>query len=181
MNPTNPNLPKTYHDRRDQPYRVRDAQPEDAAALVQLLNRVGHEEIYIADEAAPLSAEQEATIIGQRNPDLQCILVAEQNQAVAGSLEMIRGAMRKNRHTAIFGMALFPEFRRRGIGRGLLLSAEDWARQVGVEKISLAVFSSNQAAIRMYLSLGYVEEGRRQRQYRLHDQWTDEIWMARWL
>lgn len=174
-------LPKTYYDRTGQPYQVREAHPEDGSVLVDLLNRVGSEEIYIADERAQLTAEQESALIEQRNPDLQCILVAERQGEVAGSLEMIRGAMQKNRHTAIFGMALFASFRGRGIGRGLLQSAEDWALSVGVEKVSLSVFATNRQAIRLYQSLGYREEGRRRDQYRIRGALVDEVWMARWL
>lgn len=172
---------QTYHDRRQIPYLVRDARVEDAPALINLLNRVGQEEIYIADEKAQIPVEQEAAIIRHRNPEVQLILVAEQEGAIAGSLEMVRGVLKKNAHTAIFGMALHPEFRGRGIGRGLLGSAEQWARGVGVQKVSLAVFASNHAAIRLYAGLGYEEEGRRYRQYRILGEWVDEIWMARWL
>lgn len=179
--PRVPILPKTYYDRTGQPYQVRNARPEDGFMLVELLNRVGSEEIYIADEAAQLTAEQESTLIGQRNPDLQCILVAEREAQIVGSLEMIRGAMQKNRHTAIFGMALFAPFRGRGMGRGLLQSAEEWAFSVGVEKVSLTVFATNRQAIRLYQSLGYREEGRRRDQYRLRGVLVDEVWMARWL
>lgn len=173
--------PRTFQDRHGTPYRVRDARPEDGTVMVELLNRVGREQIYIADEGAQLTAEQEANLLGQKNPELQCILVAEQDGRIAGSLEMIRGALAKNRHTAVFGMALFEEFRGRGIGAGLLTAAEAWAKSVGVDKVSLAVFASNTAAIRLYERLGYAEEGRRRGQYRLNGQLVDEIWMARWL
>lgn len=170
-----------YRDRTGTPYRVRDARPEDAAALVALLDRVGHEDIYIADEAAQISAAQQAEILRRRDPRVQLVLVLEQQDVIVGSLEMIRGTFRKNRHTAIFGMALLPESRGRGLGEGLLRTAERWAQEAGVMKISLAVFSSNRAAIRLYERLGYQEEGRRLRQYLIAGQWVDEIWMARWL
>jgi len=170
-----------YYDRADNPYLVRTAGPDDAEALIRLLNLVGQEEIYIADEKAQLTVEQERTILQKQNPELQLVLMAVQEGQVAGSFEMVRGALQKNRHTAIFGMALFPECRGRGIGEGLIRSAELWAQQAGVQKVSLAVFSTNRAALRLYERLGYSEEGRRRRQYRWGEQWADEIWMARWL
>lgn len=172
---------KNFTDRQGAPYLVRDARPDDGPAMVELLNRVGQEQIYIADEKAQLSPEQEAQLIGQRNPTLQCILVAEQQGRVVGSIEMIRGAMKKNSHTAIFGMALFPDFRGRGLGQGLLQAAEEWAANTGVEKISLAVFATNEHAIRLYLNMGYQEEGRRLGQYRIQDALVDELWMAKWI
>lgn len=171
----------TWRDRQGRPYLVRPARPADGPMMVELLNRVGAEQVYIADDAASLTAEEESRLIERHNPDLQCILVAEQEQRLAGSLEMIRGAVSKNRHTALFGMALFPEFRGRQIGRGLLAVAEIWAESVGVEKISLAVFATNHQAQALYRALGYVEEGRRRGQYRILGQAVDEVWMAKWL
>ncbi len=174
-------ITETYRDREGTPYQVRDARPEDAAALVALLDRVGREEIYIADESAQISEAQQAEILRRLNPEVQLVLVLEQHHVIVGSLEMIRGTFRKNRHTAIFGMALLPESRGHGLGEGLLRTAERWAQDAGVMKISLAVFSSNRAAIRLYQRLGYQEEGRRLRQYLIAGKWVDEIWMARWL
>jgi RimJ/RimL family protein N-acetyltransferase len=36
----------------------------------------------------------------------------------------------------------------------------EWARQAGLRKLYLKVFSDNTRAIRLYESLGFVEEGR---------------------
>lgn len=173
--------PTVWQDRAGADYLVRMAEPRDAGALVALLNEVGREEIFIADEGSQLTEEQQARFLERLNPLQQCLLVAEQGGQTLGSLEMVRGTLQKNRHTATFGMALFPAARGRGIGRGLLLTAERWARQVGIQKISLAVFATNDVAIRLYQSLGYREEGRRFGQYRIRGQWVDEIWMAHWL
>lgn len=170
-----------YRDRAGQPYGVRDAEAGDASALIDLINQVGQEEIFIADERAMVTLEQQQAVIQHHDPAIQLILVACRNHHILGSLEMVRGTLRKNRHTAIFGMALSAEFRGFGIGRGLLSSGERWAKALGVEKISLAVFATNMRAIRLYQSLGYREEARRYGQYRLEGQLVDEIWMARWL
>ena len=61
-------LEKIYTDRQGRPYLVRDARRDDGTALVELLDRVGREQIYIADEFAQLTADQESQLIAQRNP-----------------------------------------------------------------------------------------------------------------
>lgn len=170
-----------FLDRQQQPYHVRDARPQDAATIIRILNRVAAEGLFIADEEAAFSVEQQAALIQHSDPKRQCLLVAEQAGEVAGTLEMVRGVLNKNQHTATFGMVLLPEYRHRALGEGLLRVAERWAQTVGIIKISLAVFSTNASAIRLYERLGYVEEGRRFRQYLVGGQWCDEIWMARWL
>ncbi len=168
-------------DRNGNVYRIRDAVPEDAPFIVEILTKVGQEGIYIANEGHYMSAEQQAQVLVRRDPEIHLILVAEQGSRIVGTLEMVRGIFQKNRHTANFGMALAPEGRGRGLGEGLLLAGHDWARQLAIQKICLSVFSSNQAAIRLYTRLGYEEEGRRKNQFLLNGSWADEILMACYL
>lgn len=168
-------------DRNGSVYRIRDAVPEDAPFIVDVLSQVGQEGIYIANEGVYMSAQQQAEVVAHRNPEIHLVLVAEQDFRIVGTLEMVRGVFKKNRHTANFGMALVPEGRGRGLGEGLLLAAHDWARQLGIQKICLSVFSSNRAAIRLYTRLGYAEEGRRKNQFLLFDAWVDEVLMAYYL
>ncbi|MCL6562027.1 MAG: GNAT family N-acetyltransferase [Firmicutes bacterium] len=159
---------------------VERAVPADAEGIVGVLAAVGAEGRYIANEGPIWSAEQQRQVILQADPHLQLILVVRAGSQVVGTLEMIRGAWHKNRHTATFGMALLPAWRGRRLGERLVREAEAWASAEGIAKISLAVFASNQPALRLYHRLGYQEEGRRYRQYRIDDQWVDEIWMAKW-
>lgn len=60
----------------------------------------------------------------------------------------------------ICGMALFPEFRGRGIGSRLLALAEEHAREKGFDKLSLLVFEQNAGAKRLYERNGYREVAR---------------------
>lgn len=60
-----------------------------------------------------------------------------------------------DRHAHIFLLYVMPEHRRRGIGKGLIRHAEDWARARGDRQIGLQVFLSNQPAVNLYQSLGY--------------------------
>lgn len=60
----------------------------------------------------------------------------------------------------VCGVALFPEYRGRGIGTRLMAKAEQDARHAGFDKLSLIVFEQNQAAKRLYDRLGYMETAR---------------------
>lgn len=57
----------------------------------------------------------------------------------------------------ICGMALFPEYRGRGIGTRLLALAEEHARDKGFKKLSLIVFEQNTGAKQLYDRNGYRE------------------------
>jgi hypothetical protein len=162
-------------------YVVRSATIEDGAVIARILSEVGREGIYIANEGAYMTPEQQSLVLSHLNPEQHMILVAEQNGAVIGTLEMVRGVFQKNAHTANFGMALMPSARGRHIGEGLLRAAHEWAQATGIEKICLSVFSSNTGAIRLYHRMGYHEEGRRRNQYRLGNEFVDEVFMSWYL
>lgn len=57
----------------------------------------------------------------------------------------------------VCGVALFPEFRRRGLGRRLMLVAEEQARGRRYGKLSLIVYEGNEIARGLYERLGYRE------------------------
>jgi ribosomal protein S18 acetylase RimI-like enzyme len=58
-------------------------------------------------------------------------------------------------HAHVFLLYVAPAHRRRGIGTALMRHAEDWAIARGDRQIGLQVFESNQAALRLYQSLGF--------------------------
>lgn len=57
----------------------------------------------------------------------------------------------------VTNIAVFPAFRRNGIARALIGAALD----APIDRLSLEVRVSNEAAIALYASLGFVNEGRR--------------------
>jgi len=60
----------------------------------------------------------------------------------------------------ICGVALYPEYRNRGIGGQLLDIACRQAREHGYRQISLVTFEENRGAVRLYRRLGYREIAR---------------------
>jgi len=65
----------------------------------------------------------------------------------------------------ITNVAVFPEYRRQGVGRALLERVFSLARDEGLSFVSLEVRVSNSDAISLYKSLGFLEEGRRKNFY----------------
>jgi ribosomal-protein-alanine N-acetyltransferase len=65
----------------------------------------------------------------------------------------------------VISIAVAPGFRRRGLGRALMLHLEERFRRLGLVEVVLEVAVSNAAAISLYRSLGYSVVGRIQRYY----------------
>ena len=78
-----------------------------------------------------------------------------------GFVGMASGGPAPNRPdaAAVYGMWVAPETRGHGLGLKLLDAVEAWARANGYELIGLGVTTTNEPAIRLYLSNGYVDLG----------------------
>lgn len=73
----------------------------------------------------------------------------------AGSVEL-----RKYAHQAECGLAVLRDYWRQGIGRKIMERLVEWGRERALHKLTLRVFADNDGAIRLYRSLGFVEEAR---------------------
>ena len=74
-------------------------------------------------------------------------------------------------------IAVFPGHRRLGIGRKLMEVMVSFSNAQGAEDMTLEVRAGNVAAISLYESYGFVEEGRRKRYY--HNPEEDAVIMWR--
>lgn len=108
-------------------------------------------------------------------------LVAVSGDRVVGHLTADREEGPITRHVASLGMAVAPDWRRRGVGAALLAEVIRWARAVGVEKLALSVYPGNEAALRLYRTFGFQEEGRLTGHSKKSIGYLDEIVMGLWL
>lgn len=88
----------------------------------------------------------------------------------------------ENAHVlGIFGFAVHPAARGRGIGSRLLAAAEDVARRRGTRKLMLRVLSHNEVARRLYERHGFVVEGVLREEFLIEGRYVDDIVMAKHL
>ena len=137
---------------------VRPAVPGDARAMAESFAAVAEERDGIATEP-PVDIEERAALFA-RSMDGSVVAVA--GGRIVGFLHV-----EVSRHGfGEFGMLVDRDWRGRGVGSALLQAAIGWARGQGLHKLCLEVFAHNAAAIAVYRKSGFVEEGRRVKQYR---------------
>jgi RimJ/RimL family protein N-acetyltransferase len=160
---------------------VRRAEPGDAAELVELALAVGSEpEGWLVTNGTWRSVSDERRYVRAiRRSKAAAVLVAETPERIVGRLSLSRDPHPASRHVADLGLMVAADFRRRGIGRALMLGAEEWAREAGVRKLELHVLPYNEAAIALYESLGYRREGVRRNHYRRGADLIDAVLMAK--
>jgi RimJ/RimL family protein N-acetyltransferase len=149
----------------DPSFVIRPAFDGDRVPLATLFAAVAEERDGIATEP-PVDVEARA-----ESWLLDGTLVAVAGDAIVGLLHV-----QASRHGfGELGMAVAREWRGRGVGSALLAAGIDWARERDLHKVSLAVFPHNTAAIALYEKFGFVEEGRRVKQFR---RTSGELWDA---
>jgi RimJ/RimL family protein N-acetyltransferase len=144
---------------------VRPASVDDARATAELFATVAEERDAIATEP-PVDVEERTALFARTAAGT---VVAVADGRVIGMLHVD-----VSRHGfGEFGMLVDRDWRGRGAGSALVQATLEWARDHGLHKLCLEVFAHNSAAIALYRKYGFMEEGRRIKQYRRD---SGELW-----
>jgi hypothetical protein len=160
---------------------LRPAAPTDAESLIAFVDGVGAEGVYITTEKMRYTVPEEREFIGKIDGHTALFLVATLDGALVGSMDLIRGSETKNAHTASVGIAIRKDLRGLGLGKAMMEAGIRWARSVGIHKLTLGVFATNERALALYRKLGFEEEGRLKGQVLLAGLPVDELRMALWV
>ena len=162
-------------------FHVRRAEPGDAGELVELALAVGSEpEGWLVTNGTWRSVSDERRYVRAiRRSKAAAVLVAQSPDGIVGRLSLSRDPHPASRHVADLGLMVAAGWRRRGVGRALMLGAEEWAREVGIRKLELHVLPYNEAAIGLYETLRYEREGVRRNHYRRGAELIDAVLMAK--
>jgi RimJ/RimL family protein N-acetyltransferase len=143
---------------------VREATLDDCEALGHGMKVVVDEGRWLATELG--TAEEMTNRFAQAVLNEEHVLLTlESDGELVGALGMhptgVTGVLS-------LGMWILPALRGRGGGR-MLMAASVEATPDGVHKLELEVFPDNEAAIALYRSFGFEEEGLRRYHYRRRD------------
>lgn len=104
----------------------------------------------------------ENSIASEVNNALSLWFVAIENDVVVGYV----GSQTVLGETDMMNIAVHPDYRKKGIGTGLILTLIHELKQRGSHSLMLEVRVSNEPAISVYKKLGFAEVGRRKNYYR---------------
>jgi len=144
---------------------VRRATPDDAEAVLHLVNSVVAEHMFLATERVTRTAEQlAAEFAAAATSSHRLYLVAGRERQIMGHLWLRQegaGLLPKVAHIVTLGMAVAAPYRGKGAGTALMRDALDWARSCGYAKVELSVIETNDRALALYRKFAFAEEGRR--------------------
>ncbi len=172
---------------KDISYVVRTGKIEDAEAILDIQRSVvseGEFLISLSEEFNKTSSQQKEWVQSLLENENESLIVAERDGEVVGWIVFQAAPNRKRlSHTGSFGMMIRKGYREMGIGSMLLKALLDWAEKNPlIEKVSLGVFSTNQGAISLYKKMGFIEEGRKIKEFKMNENdYVDDILMYKFV
>jgi RimJ/RimL family protein N-acetyltransferase len=173
---------------------IRAAVPDDAPALLALTRHIVDDVpdlgVTDPDEVDADEARRRERLQDFLDDPSKLFLVAEHAPAAGGPRQIVgdlsftpNHKKRRMAHVGSFGIAIARDWRGKGIGRALIKTLLAWAADHPViEKVTLGVFATNERAIALYRSLGFVEEGHRPREFKIGpDRYVDDVRMYRFV
>jgi len=166
------------------PVEIRVARDSDAEAVLALRLMLDSESEFMLLEADERSRDvevQRRRLQGMLAPANSTVFVADVGGRLVGFLQARGGEFRRNRHVADIVLGVRHSHSGQGLARQLLEAAEEWARSVGVSRLELTVMAHNERAHRLYLSVGFRDEGSKRESLRVRGAPVDEIVMGKLL
>lgn len=167
---------------------IRRAEKSDAESLLKLFEAIITHDNYNlttrADfEKMEMTIEKEEQHIKDHQKDGCVLLAAWVDNALIGTVSIQNGNRQRASHVGTLHVSVDRHYRRNGVGAALIKAALDWAKNDPViEKIALGVFSSHTGAIKLYKKLGFVEEGRKMKEFKVGtNEYVDDILMYKWV
>jgi ribosomal protein S18 acetylase RimI-like enzyme len=161
---------------------IRLITPEEAQAFVEFMQQLfGESNNFFSRDQADMTVAQAHDFLEAENRRGR-MLGAYVDGRLMGNLDIVRHQPVRRNHVVSLSMGILNELQRQGVGRALVEEAIAWAKRKGnIDKVSLYVRSHNTPAIALYQKLGFIEEGRRVKEWRVGHEYVDEILMFKWL
>ncbi|MGT2906833.1 GNAT family N-acetyltransferase [Streptococcus dentiloxodontae] len=147
----------------EQELLIEEAQPDDAAELVELLAAVRAESDFIISSASvsDLTIQQAQDFIKNNleNPNQICLL-AKLGHTVLGIINVATADFEETNHIGDIFIAVRKDFWGHRIGSFLMEAVDDWVSHTPqISRLELTVQARNTRAINLYEKMGYVIEG----------------------
>ena len=151
---------------------LRNPEPEDAQAIIDLMNVLDTETVFLSREPGEfeMTLEKEQAFLAEQKASADTLyLVCLLDGKVVGTSRASSAGRRRFIHKATIGIALIQEACGLGIGRRMMNVLIAWGKERGLSHMDLQVDSGNLPALKLYMSLGFLVDGRKYRERKLAD------------
>jgi RimJ/RimL family protein N-acetyltransferase len=160
---------------------IRNAEVEDACAIIEYLNIVGGESDNLLFGAGEfrLNVDQERAYIEDLSKDENSLMLVGVIENKVVSVALITGSNKKRiQHNKDLSISVKKEYWNSGVGYAMMVQLVDFAkRNQSIKNVSLGVRATNQYAIKLYEKLGFERIGIHKNFFCIDGNYYDEILM----
>ncbi|MDF2821372.1 MAG: N-acetyltransferase [Clostridiales bacterium] len=162
---------------------IREIQLEDENKFYTMQQQIDNETKFMMYEPneRPVGNDEFTGIINYFKKSGSLMLVAVDDNEMAGVIAAERGGQQRIKHTAYISTGLLLKYRNQGIGSQFLKRVEEWAITNGITRLELTVMCHNEAAYHLYQKCGFQVEGKRLHAMKVDNNYVDEYYMAKLL
>lgn len=170
---------------------IRPAREEDRNGIVETMRTVADESTYVVAEPVACRLERDDPLRRVTDERSQVCFVATRaagddgdsdrgngDASVVGWLHLEGHDLAPLAHVANLTVGVAPDYRRQGIGSGLLEYGREWAAGAGYRKLTQQIPATNDDAIAFLEAAGWHRECVRADQYRIDDAFVDAVAVA---
>ncbi len=177
---------RTFRSKDDREVTIRCIQPEEAADVLGFLEVVDRTSRHLLTQPGErqMTLEQEREWLAKNLTDAGSLaLAAVDGETIVGLLTFKANDKRRIAHHGAFGISVRSEYRGLGIGTELVRVLLEWAAaHPTIEKVCLGVFASNAHGRALYEKMGFKEECRREKEFKIGPgKYVDGIEMSIWV
>lgn len=150
---------------------------EDAEQIIQAVKEIVEAGAFLQKER-PRTLEEEVAFIQECKERENMYTAIVKQDKVIGIARILKGELQMKQHIGLFRTWINSEGQGLGIGKEVMEYSISWAKNHGLYKICLTVFSENQIAIKLYEKAGFIVEGVQKGQVIIKGKMQDEWHMA---
>jgi len=174
--------PRTFGCRDGRACVIRSARAGDAGRVLdhvwEIHSRDPEFQVSSADELKLSASQMRGLLARLEESPAALFLIAEADAEVVATVSLQGSPLAKLRHDARLGISVRRTWWRQGLARALMEATIDACRTSPLRRLSLKVFSTNEPALGLYRSLGFVEEGRLRARVHQPGGYVDEVLMV---
>ena len=175
-------MSREYQTKDNRKALIRLQNVEEVTESLHIIDVVAKEGKYLMEDGVDQRRVDWTRKQLELNDDKVLYIVAEVDGSLVGNLDLVLyGGTPKTEHVRYLDMAILDRYRSIGVGSALMDYCIEWARNKGLEKIILEVFSSNVRAINLYKKFGFIIEGTNRGAVKLFGKTVDIIQMGLFL
>ncbi|MGI9475401.1 MAG: GNAT family N-acetyltransferase [Hyphomicrobiaceae bacterium] len=156
---------------------IKQITEDDIEGYHHVLDVVGREQRYISFLKAPPIEQTRSFVMHNIANDVPQF-IAKTEGMIVGWCDVCPKGQAIYAHSAILGMGVLPNHRKKGIGNALIDAALNKAFQRNIVRVELAVFSDNVEAVQLYKKFGFRVEGELQDDAVIDGQYKNSLIMA---